>query len=101
MTFNIGDMITNGSSAGKVIEKVGRDPRWKTHGLKVQNMALEEFGGNVGQSSFVPGYLLSSWRLLPLEWTSIGGGLEERYVWTANLHGQWLQREIRKIEVSS
>lgn len=95
MTFALNDVITNGSSAGKVIEIVKRDPTWKCAGVRVMNIGLETFGGNVGFASFVPDYL--SWKLVSFEWAPvIGGGLEERYVWTAG--GKRLAREVRRIE---
>lgn len=95
--FKIGDLITNGTSAGKVLELVDRDPRWKTSGVRVMNIGLEKFGSNVGYSSFKPDYLLSSWRIVPEDWAPVvGGDLEERYVWTAGYSR--LQRELRRAE---
>lgn len=93
--FEIGDLITNGSSAGAVQQRVTRDPLWKVSGVVIENVALERFGGYPGNTSFVPDYLASSWRLLPLEWSKIvGGDLEERYVFADG----WYQRELRKVE---
>lgn len=93
--FRIDDVITNGSSAGKVIEVMsGSDPRWRTPGIRMVNISLEQFGGQPGVSSFVPDYLLSGWRLVPFEWQLvIGGGAEERYVWSKDYRR--LQREVR------
>lgn len=93
--FEPGQLITNGSSAGEVMG-YGRDAKWKTHGCWVRKVGLEEFNGNVGFSSFIPDYLLTSWRPLPLEWTRVvGGGLEERYVPTTA--GRF-RREVRRVE---
>lgn len=82
--FEIGDVITNGSSAGRVVERVAdKDPRWKALGVRIENIPLKTFGGNVGMTSFVPDYLLNSWHRVPFDWTPVTGtGLEERYVWT-------------------
>lgn len=94
--FNVNDYITDGTSAGRVTELVEKDVRWGTPGARVMNIGLEPFGGNVGMTSFIPDYLLSSWHLVPFEWAPIrnGQGLEERFVWTSN----WtrLQREVRR-----
>jgi hypothetical protein len=92
--FTIGDYITNGSSAGRVVEIVERDPRWKRPALRLANIGTEEFGGNVGMSDAVPDYLLSGWRKIPFEWTPVvGGQLQERYVWAAGYTR--LAREVR------
>ena len=92
--FGIGDYITNGSSAGRVIEVVERDPHWHGPALKLSNIGLEAFGGNVGMASSVPDYLLSGWRRIPFEWTANPGGqTEERYVWRDNWRR--LEREVR------
>jgi hypothetical protein len=90
----IGSTITNGSSALRVTERVERDPRWKTSGWRGLCIPLEEFGGNRGMSSFVPDYLLESWRHVPFEWRAIPGGMEERYVWEPRW--RWLNREVRR-----
>lgn len=94
-SFRVDDVITNGSSAGKVIEiMTGQDPRWRTPGVRLVNISLEQFGGMPGCSSFVPDYLLSGWRLVPFEWTAlVGGKAEERYVWSKDYRR--LQREVR------
>lgn len=93
--FGIGDYITNGSSAGRVIEIVERDPRWHVPALRLSNIGLEAFGGNVGMASSVPDYLLSGWRRIPFEWTANPGGqTEERYVWRDNWRR--LEREVRR-----
>lgn len=100
--FNVGTYITNGASAGRVTELVERDPRWKTDGVRVSNIGLELFGGNVGQTSFVPGYLLGSWAEIPFEWAPVKGSddLVERYVWRDNWRR--LEREVqRRDEVTS
>jgi hypothetical protein len=88
--FNVTQVITNGASAGRVVEIItGRNP-----GVRVQNIALEEFGGNVGLTQFVEDHLLGSWRPVPFEWSPVvGGSLQERYVWTAGYRG--LRRELR------
>lgn len=92
-----GDLITNGSSAGRVIECITKDARWGVPAVRIENIGLERFGGNQGMSSTVPDYLLrSGWRIVPQDWTPvIGGGLEERYVWASS----WthLQREVRAL----
>jgi hypothetical protein len=93
--FTIGDYITNGSSAGRVIEVVERDPRWHCPALRLSNVGLEVFGGNVGMASSVPDYLLTGWRRIPFDWTpNPGGQTEERYVWRDNWRR--LEREVRK-----
>ena len=93
--FGIGDYITNGSSAGRVIEVVERDPRWHCPALKLSNIGLEAFGGNVGMASSVPDYLLTGWRRIPFEWApNPGGQTEERYVWRDNWRR--LEREVRR-----
>lgn len=90
----VGATITNGSSAIRVTERVARDARWRTSGWRGLAVPLETFGGNAGMSEFVADYLLSSWRHVPFEWEPVvGGGLEERYVWTAGYRR--LQREVR------
>jgi len=91
--FAMGDLITNGSSAGRVLA-YECDQRWRADGYRIQNVALEGFGGNVGFKSFVPDYLVGSWRALPTDWSPVvGGGLEERYVQTSN--GRY-RRELRR-----
>jgi hypothetical protein len=93
--FKTGDIITNGSSAGVVLALVAKDPIWKVPGVRVINVGLEQFNGNVGHTSFVPDYLLCGWRVLPVEWAPvIGGSLEERYV--AASCGTRYSREVRK-----
>jgi len=92
----VGSTIMNGSSALRITERVGRDARWGTIGWRGMNIPLEEFGGNPGTTSFVPDYLLSGWRHVPFEWAPVlGGGLEERYVWTPDWRR--LQRELRRV----
>jgi hypothetical protein len=76
VSFKINDIITNGTSAGRVIEHVAKDPSWKVPGVRVANIGMGQFGGLPGYSSFVPDYLL--------------------YVWPA--YGQRLARELRKAE---
>lgn len=96
LEIQVGSTITNGSSALRVQERVEKDQRRKTSGWRGLNVSLEEFGGNTGQTSFVPDYLLASWRHVPFEWAPVvGGGLEERYVWQAGC--RWLRREVRPI----
>lgn len=93
--IQVGSTITNGSSAGRVLERVEKDRTWNTSGWRIVNISLEQFGGNTGMTNFVPDYLLAGWRHVPFEWSPVtGGGLEERYVWSAD----WtrLQREVRK-----
>lgn len=101
MPFEINNIITNGSSAGKVVEHVEHDLGWKVSGVRIQNISLEAFGGNVGMTSFVPDYLASSWRKVPFEWTPIVGTavdpLEERYVWSKDY--RHISREIRRAAV--
>lgn len=94
----MGSIITDGSSALRVIERVEKDPRWGTPSWRGLNISLEQFGGNTGTTSTVADYLLGSWRHVPFEWSPVtGGGLEERYVWTADW--RQLQRQVRRIEV--
>lgn len=91
----VGSTITNGSSALRIIERVGKDIRWRTPGWRGICVPLEAFGGNPGMTDFVADYLLSSWRHVPFEWAPVvGGGVEERYVWSANWRR--LQREVRR-----
>jgi len=95
--FGIGDYITNGSSAGRVVEIVDKDPRWKVPALRLANIGLEEFGGNVGMTEAVPDYLLSGWHRIPFEWAATKyGGMEERYVWRDNYRR--LEREVRPVK---
>lgn len=99
LDIQAGSTITNGSSALRVQDRVEKDSRWKTSGWRGLNVSLEEFGGNTGQTSFVPDYLLTSWRHVPFEWAPVvGGGLEERYVWQEGC--RWLRREVRRIDTS-
>jgi hypothetical protein len=94
--FEIGAFITNGSSAGRVVEIVEKDPRWGRPALRLANIGLEEFGGNVGMTDAIPDYLLSGWRRIPFEWSPVTGGrLEERYVWRAGYTR--LDRELRPV----
>lgn len=97
LAVQVGSTITNGSSAMRVTERVEREARWGTAGWRGLNIGLERFGGNTGTTGFVPDHLLTGWYHVPFEWRPcIGGGVEERYVWSAN----WthLQREVRRIE---
>jgi hypothetical protein len=95
--FRVDDVITNGSSAGKVIEVVEHDPTWNSSGVRIQNIGLELYGGNVGMSSFVPSYLLSSYHLVPFQWTAAPGGhVEIRYTWSKDYRR--LTREVRRVE---
>lgn len=96
MDIQIGSTLTNGSSALRVTERVERDPQYKAPGWRGINIALEEFGGNPGTSTFVPDYLLTSWRHVPFEWAPVLGSrnLEERYVWARGYRN--LQRELRR-----
>jgi hypothetical protein len=95
-----GDLITDGSSAGVVRELIAKDPRWKVPAVRIENVSLEQFGGNRGMTSSVPDHLLGGWRIVPEEWTPvIGGGLEERYVWARDY--SHMVRELRRIEVSA
>jgi hypothetical protein len=99
MKFSKGDTITNGSSAGTVMEIVDKLPHWKAPGYRLQNVPLELFGGGAGLSSELPEYLASDWRKVPFEWTPVQGYrslLEERYVWTSGYRR--LEREVRQIE---
>jgi hypothetical protein len=99
LEVRFGSIIMNGSSAGKVIERVEHDPQWRCSGWRVINIGLEQFGGMTGMTSFVADYLMSGWRPVPFEWTPVTGGvLEERYVWTAD-YGR-LRRELRHIEAA-
>lgn len=99
--FGIGAYITNGSSAGRVVEIVEKDPRWRCPGVRLANVGLEGFGGDVGMSGFVPDYLLTGWHAIPFEWTPVryGGGLIERYVWSAGYTR--LTREVKREDKAS
>ncbi len=89
-----GVTITNGSSALRITARIERDPRWGVPAWRGLCIPLERFGGNAGMSDTVPDYLLDSWRHVPFEWEPVvGGGLEERYVWTSDY--LCLQREVR------
>jgi hypothetical protein len=91
-----GMLITNGTSALELTHRVDRDPRWKVAGWRGYCIGLEQYGGNVGYTEFVPDYLLGSWRPMPLEWTPVaGGGLEERYVRREGSPGR-MRREVRR-----
>jgi hypothetical protein len=93
--FKTGDLITNGSRVGTVIERVERGPHGQGPGVRIQNISLERFGGNRGMSSFVPDTRSGGWEKMTLgEWKPVkGGGLEERFVWSSD-HSH-LQREVR------
>lgn len=95
MTFESGQIIINGSSAGEILHRVTRDPYWKCGGWRIRNIPLTRFGGNAGQTSFVPDYIMSGWRAVNVgEWAPVTGSkLEARYVWS----GDWtyLMRELR------
>jgi hypothetical protein len=92
-----GMTITNGMSAMELTEHVTRNPKWKTSGWNGKAIGLERFNGMPGGLDFIPDYLLGSWRPVPWDWTPvIGGGLEERYVRTANYFR--LHREVRRCE---
>lgn len=94
--YTVNDYITNGSSAGRVIEVIEKDTRWGCPAVRIQNIGTEAFGGNVGMSSTVPDYLLSGWSRIPFEWAPVTGGkLEERYVWTAGYTR--LERQLRPV----
>lgn len=96
LKVEVGSVITNGSSALKITERVEKNPRWGTAGWRGVCIPLERYGGNPGMSDFVPDYLVASWRHVPFEWTPVvGGGVEERYVWSSGY--RWLQREVRRI----
>jgi hypothetical protein len=95
LEVQVGSTITNGSSCIRVTERVEKDPRWGTAGWRGMAIPLEAFGGNAGTSEFVPDYLLTGWYHVPFEWRPcIGGGVEERYVWSADWRR--LQREVRR-----
>lgn len=88
MIVSVGDLITNGSSAGKVLARVARDPNWKCAGVKIANVALDQFGGNVGMTQVIPDYLLGSWRRIvvgePTPVLGSGGALVETFQWSPN-----------------
>lgn len=93
----IGMYITNGSAAGRVMAHVARDPRWKRPSVKIMNIRMEKFGGNVGYIDTVPDYLLRSWEPVPFDWRPVKGGvLEERYTW--NHASATLIHEYRKTD---
>lgn len=96
--FNVTAIITNGSSAGRVVEiETEKDPHWGTAGIRVENISLEQFGGNPGTRSFLPGYVLGSWHIVPFEWAPVTGSptLQERYVWKDGYRR--LERELRAV----
>lgn len=91
----VGSTITNGSSAMRITERVQKDTRWGTIGWRGIHVSLEEFGGMTGTTGFIADYLLGSWHHVPFEWRPcVGGGVEERYVWTPGYRR--LQREVRR-----
>lgn len=97
MMFKPGQIITNGTSAGEVLERVDRDPHWKVPGWKIRNIGMSQFGGNTGMTSVIPDYLCGSWKvIIPGRWFPIEGGeLEARYTWSHNYHH--LQKEHQVI----
>jgi hypothetical protein len=93
-----GVLVTNGSSAMMLTERVDRDPRWKVPGWRGVNVGIGQYGGDHGFAGFLADYLASSWKRVPLEWTALpGGALEERYEQV----GGRLYRQVRKIEEST
>lgn len=91
----VGSTITNGSSAMRVTQRIETNTRWGSPGWRGLAISLEAFGGNTGATEFVPDYLLTGWYHVPFEWRAvIGGGLEERYVWSSD--HRHLQREVRQ-----
>lgn len=91
--IQVGSTITNGSSAIRVTERVERDPVWRAPGWRGLCIPLEAFGGNPGTTTFVPDYLLTSWRHVPFEWTPVTGAeVMERYVWEPGWRR--LQRQV-------
>ena len=94
--YTVNDYITNGSSAGRVIEVIEKDTRWGCPAVRLSNIGLEQYGGNVGMSSTVPDYLLSGWSRIPFEWAPVRGSddLVERYVWRDNWRR--LEREVSR-----
>lgn len=96
MDIQVGSTITNGSSALRVDRRVDRHPTWNAPGWEGVVVALEEFASR-GVRDFVPDYLAASWVHVPFEWAPVvGGGLEERYVWSRGY--RYLQREVRRVE---
>lgn len=95
-SFSIGDLITNGSQAGKVQAQVARDPQWNSAGVRIANIALERFGGNAGMTQFVPDHLLGSWRKIVVGQaypvTGTAGRVTETFNWSAD-YGQ-LRRDV-------
>jgi hypothetical protein len=89
-----GSTITNGSSALRLENPVARDGRWGAAGWSGINVPLEAFGGSPGTQTFLPDYLVRTWRHVPFEWSPVpGGSLVERYVWSADF--RHLRREVR------
>ncbi len=97
--FKIGALITNGSQAGKVQEIVARDPHWKTGGVRISNIAMERFGGNAGMTSFVPSYLLGSWRAIVIgqSYPVVGtaGAVTETFNWSADY--SHIRRDVARV----
>lgn len=93
--FAVGDLITNGSSAGKVLRE---ETRHGVPGLRVENIPLGEFGfgGNRGRSQHIPDHVLRGWRLVSFEWSRLpGGDLEAKYEWAGLAAGGHLVRRVR------
>ena len=101
--FKVGDLITNGASAGRVIARVAHDPHWKTAGVRVANIALGPFGGNVGQTSFVPDYRSASWRRIVVGETNpvvgTNGAVTESYRWSADY--SYLLRDVARADAAA
>lgn len=95
-----GMLITNGTSALHLTERVAKDPRWKVPGWRGWCIGLDQYGGNVGYTDFVPDYLLGSYREVPTDWTPVGTAdpLEERYVWREGSYGGRMRRELRRVD---
>jgi hypothetical protein len=89
-----GSTITNGVSALRLERQVPREGRWGIAGWQGFSIALEAFGGTTGTRTFLPDYLVRTWRHVPFEWSPVpGGGLVERYRWDKGCAR--LCREIR------
>ena len=98
-SFKVGDLITNGSSAGKILARVERDKAWRTSGWRVQNIAVgSPCGGNTGMSSFVSDTIIAGWQIITDEWAPVVGApsLEARYEWSPCF--MYLIRAVRRVE---
>jgi len=94
MDIQVGSIITNGSRAVRITERIQGDRGivWKG-----AHISLDQFEVGTGTTTFLAEVTLQEWRHVPFEWRAVvGGQLEERYVWGEGC--RWLQREVRRVE---